>query len=58
MKTNEKIGVIVAFIGFCIILATASSVEFSSPQLTIGQMLAFGVIGFSILGCGVGIINW
>lgn len=58
MKTNEITGIIVAFIGFCIIFATASAVEFSQPQLTIGEILALGITGFAIFGCGVSIINW
>lgn len=59
MKTNEIIGTVISFIGFCCILATASAVEFQEPiAMTIGQLLALGGVGFSILGFGVYVINW
>ncbi len=58
LKTNEKLGTFISFIGMCIVLALASTVEFNEASLTIKELLALSAIGFSILGLGVYIINW
>ena len=56
MKTTEKIGTFITFIGTLIVLALASTIEFS--DISCLELLVLGMLGFLIMGLGIYIINW